>query len=123
MAETGTRKTLRSPESAGVDSKGILNWVLALEEAPGSLFVYNNMATYMCSAIVTKVTGLSTHDYLMPRLFTPLGMGDPFWTTCPKGISSGAFGLRLTTEQISRFGQTRNGSMEQVRGIRSKVGE
>ena len=44
------------------------------EEAPGSLFVYNNMATYMCSAIVTKLTGLSVHDYLMPRLFTPLGM-------------------------------------------------
>lgn len=75
------------------------------EEAPGSLFVYNNMATYMCSAIVTKVTGLSAHDYLMPRLFTPLGMGNPFWTACPKGNSSGAFGLRLTTEQISRFGQ------------------
>lgn len=75
------------------------------EETPGSLFVYNNMATYMCSAIITKLTGSSVHDYLMPRLFTPLGMGNPYWTACPKGNSAGAFGLRLTTEQISCFGQ------------------
>lgn len=71
---------------------------------PGSYFLYNNMATYMLSAIITKVTNLSLHAYLYPRLFEPLGITCE-WDSCPKGINFGAFGLSLTTEAIAKFGQ------------------
>lgn len=71
---------------------------------PGTHFVYNNMATYMLSAIIQKVSQLTLLDYLKPRLFEPLGI-TCYWASCPKGINFGAFGLSLITEAIAKFGQ------------------
>ena len=76
-----------------------------IEFEPGTHFLYNNGATYMLSAIVTKVSGISALDYLRPRLFDPLGIEKATWTACPKGISVGASELRITTDSIARFGQ------------------
>jgi CubicO group peptidase (beta-lactamase class C family) len=72
---------------------------------PGTHFLYNSPGTYMLSAIVQKVTGMTTLDYLRPRLFEPLGFKDPSWVTSPQGISAGAYGLMVRTEEIARFGQ------------------
>ena len=59
----------------------------------------------MLSAIVQKVTGQTLLDYLRPRLFEPLGIGNPTWETSPQGISLGGYGLSIRTEDIARFGQ------------------
>jgi hypothetical protein len=72
---------------------------------PGTHFLYNSPATYMLSAIVQKVTGMTVLDYLKPRLFEPLGIENPSWGMSPQGISLGAFGLSVRTEDIARFGQ------------------
>ena len=72
---------------------------------PGTHFLYNSPATYMLSAIVQKVTGMTVLDYLKPRLFEPLGIRDPSWVASPQGITAGAYGLSLRTEDIARFGQ------------------
>jgi CubicO group peptidase (beta-lactamase class C family) len=72
---------------------------------PGTHFMYNSPATYMLSAIVQKVTGMTVLDYLRPRLFEPLGFENPSWATSPQGITAGAYGLRARTEEIARFGQ------------------
>jgi CubicO group peptidase (beta-lactamase class C family) len=72
---------------------------------PGTHFLYNSPATYMLSAIVQKVTGMTVLDYLKPRLFEPLGIDNPRWVASPQGISVGAYGLSLRTEDIARFGQ------------------
>ncbi|MDA0809160.1 MAG: serine hydrolase [Planctomycetota bacterium] len=72
---------------------------------PGSTFLYNTPATYMQSAIVQKVTGQTVRDYLMPRLFEPLGIDKPKWDQSPQGVSLGGFGLYLKTEDIAKFGQ------------------
>lgn len=72
---------------------------------PGTHFVYNSLSTYMCSAIVQKVTGQKIVDYLKPRLWEPLGIDDPSWETCPRGINTGGWGLKLSTESIAKFGQ------------------
>ncbi len=45
---------------------------------PGAHFLYNTPATYMLSAIVQKVTGMTVLDYLGPRLFGPLGIENPY---------------------------------------------
>ncbi len=71
---------------------------------PGTHFLYNSPATYMLSAIVQKVTGQTVLDYLRPRLFDPLGFKDPFWVSSPQGITAGAYGLSIRTEEIARFG-------------------
>lgn len=72
-------------------------------EEPGSHFLYNTFATYMLSAILTSVAGQTVRDYLEPRLFAPLGITDIWWETCPKGISTGGFGLNVKTEDIAKF--------------------
>ena len=72
---------------------------------PGTHFLYNSPATYMLSAIIQKVTGMTVLDYLRPRLFEPLGFKDPFWLSSPQGITAGAYGLSIRTEEIARFGE------------------
>ena len=78
---------------------------LPVPREPGSLFVYNSAATYMLSAIVQKLSGVTVLDFLTPRLFRPLGFDRPTWSTCPKGINTGGWGLSIRTEEIARFGQ------------------
>lgn len=73
--------------------------------APGTFFLYNTGATYMLSAILHKVTGISLTEFLQPRLFGPLGITEAVWETCPRGIQVGGFGLSLKTEDIARLGQ------------------
>jgi CubicO group peptidase (beta-lactamase class C family) len=72
---------------------------------PGTHFLYNTMGAYVLSAIVTKVTGQTTLEFLKPRLFEPLGIENPKWLTSPEGNSLGGYGLYLRTEDIARFGQ------------------
>jgi CubicO group peptidase (beta-lactamase class C family) len=86
------------------------NWAraflaLPVERRPGTWFVYNTAATYMLSAIITKLTGESLLDYLRPRLFAPLGIENPTWESDSRGVSIGGSGLHATTEDIARFGQ------------------
>ncbi|MGG6312787.1 serine hydrolase domain-containing protein [Paenibacillus macerans] len=86
------------------------NWVKAflkqpVEHEPGTFFLYNTGATYMLSAILQKVTGETLLHYLQPRLFEPLGIANPTWESCPRGINTGGFGLKVTTEDIAKFGQ------------------
>ena len=72
---------------------------------PGTHFLYNSPATYTLSAIVQKVTGQTVLEYLRPRLFQPLGIDHPDWGASPQGVTLGAFGLLIRTEDIARFGQ------------------
>jgi CubicO group peptidase (beta-lactamase class C family) len=72
---------------------------------PGTFFKYNTLGSYVLSAIVTKVTGQTTLEYLTRRLFEPLGINTPQWNTSAEGISIGGYGLYLRTEDIAKFGQ------------------
>jgi CubicO group peptidase (beta-lactamase class C family) len=72
---------------------------------PGTHFQYNTMGSYTLSAIVTKATGQTSLEFLKPRLFQPLGIENPDWTSSPEGNSLGGYGLYLCTEDIAKFGQ------------------
>ncbi len=78
---------------------------LPIANKPGTVFLYNTMATYMLSAIVQKVTGQKEIDYLKPRLFDPLGIKGMDWEESAEGINTGGWGLRLKTEDIAKLGQ------------------
>jgi len=85
------------------------DWVKAflsqeVEHEPGSYYQYSTHSTYMLSAIMEQATGLNLVDYLMPRLFEPLGIPRPIWETCPMGIIAGGMGLSLSTENIAKIG-------------------
>lgn len=49
------------------------------EREPGTVFAYNQPATYTLGAIVQRVTGQSLTAYLRPRLLDPLGVGGTAW--------------------------------------------
>ncbi|HEY4302001.1 MAG TPA: serine hydrolase, partial [Candidatus Didemnitutus sp.] len=87
--------------------KDLIRYFLSrpVTDKPGTHFFYNSGGTYMLSAIVKKVTGQTVADYLRPRLFEPLGIVDPVWEASAEGVSFGAFGLSLHTEDIAKFGQ------------------
>ncbi|MBQ4266066.1 MAG: serine hydrolase [Clostridia bacterium] len=72
---------------------------------PGTCFRYNSHGTYLVSCMVQKVTGMNIRDYLMPRLFEPLGISKPKWEMSPQGVCCGGWGLYLSCEELSRFGQ------------------
>jgi len=61
---------------------------LEVECEPGTYYSYNTPASYMLSAIIWKATGQHLVDFLMPRLFDPLGIKRPVWETCPMGITA-----------------------------------
>ncbi len=71
---------------------------------PGASFVYSNACTYMLGRVLQRVTGLTLRDYLVTRLFTPLGIHNPQWHTCPRGHTIAATGLHLTTAELHRLG-------------------
>ncbi len=80
------------------------------DHEPGTHFAYNSMSTYLVSCMVQRVTGMTIRDYLVPRLFEPLGMMNedgsaPKWDESPDGINVGGWGLWLSAKQIAPFGQ------------------
>lgn len=76
-----------------------------VEKEPGTHFLYNTPSTYVLSAIVQKLTGVTTLEFLTDRLFGPLGITEATWPSSSEGITFGGFGLSLTTESLARFGQ------------------
>jgi len=75
------------------------------EREPGSVFAYNQPNTYSLAAIVQRVTGQTLTEYLRPRLFDPLGIGEVAWAQHPAGRDIGFSGLHATTRAIAALGQ------------------
>lgn len=71
--------------------------------APGSYFHYNNMGPYLAGILIQRLTGMNLVDYLMPRLFAPLGIPRPHWETDPKGFTFGAGGLEISLSELFSF--------------------
>lgn len=70
---------------------------------PGTRFNYNSMNSYLCSVIVSRVTGQKVNDYLEERLFTPLGITSHRWEESPQGYNAGGWGMYITTESLARI--------------------
>jgi CubicO group peptidase (beta-lactamase class C family) len=98
------------PDPTSVIPFKTTDWVKAflatpIKHQPGTVFLYNTMATFMLSAIVQKVTGEKEFDYLKPRLFDALGIHGEDWEANLQGINTGGWGLRLKTEDLAKMGQ------------------
>ncbi|MFH8448000.1 serine hydrolase domain-containing protein [Streptomyces fungicidicus] len=72
---------------------------------PGTVFAYNQPCTYTLAAIVQRVTGQSLTDWLRPRLFDPLGVGETLWQHDRTGRDLGFSGLHAATDAVARLGQ------------------
>lgn len=78
---------------------------LPLDRTPGEQFTYSSGDTFMISALVQAAVGETVRDYLVPRLFTPLGIYDVEWESSPLGVTLGCTGLKISNEELTRFGQ------------------
>lgn len=72
---------------------------------PGTKFQYDSLDTYLLSAIIQKVTGMTLLEYLKPRLFEPLHIEKVKWEESPEGINTAGWGLYLQSESLAKFGQ------------------
>lgn len=72
---------------------------------PGKLFQYDSIDTYLLSAILQKVTGMTVLDYLKRKVFKALNITDVRWELSPEGISTGGWGLYIQPESLAKFGQ------------------
>ena len=73
----------------------------ALKGDIGKTFNYNSLNTYMLAAVIVRKTGMSVTEYLKPRLFDPLGIGEVFWEKSPEGIEKGGWGLYIAPEDMA----------------------
>ncbi|MFJ3472009.1 serine hydrolase domain-containing protein [Microbacterium maritypicum] len=69
----------------------------------GRSFQYSNASTYTAMTALAAVVG-DIGDYLVPRLFDPLGIIDVEWERSPQGRIVAGGGLSLRTEELSRLG-------------------
>ena len=76
-----------------------------ISNEPGTKFFYDNTCTFLASAMLSNATGEKLRDYLLERLFHPLGIEDPQWRESSDGYTTGATDLFLTSSEMSLFGR------------------
>jgi CubicO group peptidase (beta-lactamase class C family) len=105
-----TMRAGHGDETSGSIWRGIAtSWTaeffkIPLVYPPGTTFMYTSAASYMLSAIVTRVTGQTLHDYLKPRFFEPLGIQGEQWDIGPDNVNPGGNGLTMKTADLLKLG-------------------
>lgn len=73
-------------------------------KAPGTEFMYSSANSYIVSAIVQMVTGMSCDEYLKKHLTCKMGMRDFTWQKSPEGICSGGNGVDICADDMLKMG-------------------
>jgi CubicO group peptidase (beta-lactamase class C family) len=85
------------------------NWVrFALAQPmigePGGEMIYSTGSSHLLSAILTRVSNMSTWQYATRYLAQPLGITLPQWQRDPQGIYFGGNDMLLTPRAMIAFG-------------------
>ena len=75
-----------------------------MKQSPGAGFNYNSGNSQLLSAIVTRATGMRAEKFAAQSLFGPMGITDFDWDIDPTGLSTGGFGLQMTTRDMTKIG-------------------
>jgi len=95
--------------TSGSQWRGIAtSWIdeflkIPVPHTPGTHFQYSSATSFMLSALVTRTAGVPLHDYLVPRLFAPLGITSVRWDLGPENINPGGNGASATTEDLLKL--------------------
>ncbi len=71
---------------------------------PGEVFVYNDGAIHLLSAIIKRKAGINTVDFTKQFLFSPLNISDYHWYNDSQGITVGSHGLWLHPLDMVKIG-------------------
>jgi CubicO group peptidase (beta-lactamase class C family) len=99
QADRRTQEIYRSPDFVK------LALAAELEEAPGTVFRYNNKAVNLLAAIVQKASGKRLDRYLADALFRPMGITDFTWTLDAAGNPHVMAGVQLRPRDLAKLGQ------------------
>ncbi len=86
------------------------NWVRHVlqrpfEDEPGGRMIYSTGSSHLLSAIITRVSGVSTLEFARRHLGTPLGITIPAWTRDPQGIYLGGNEMHLRPRDLLKIGE------------------
>jgi CubicO group peptidase (beta-lactamase class C family) len=104
---SGLESTSSRNYGAWVRSRDWVQYVLArpLVSEPGTSMEYSTGSSHVLSAILTRATGRSTHQFAQDALGTPLGFTLARWPRDPQGIYFGGNDMLLTPRQMLAFGE------------------
>lgn len=102
---SGSPHSWFADEPIGVADLAADFFATPLEHEPGAYFNYTGTGPYVAARVLRAATGASVRDYLMPRVFGPLGIHNPQWHTCPLGHPLAESDLLLKTSELARFGR------------------
>lgn len=71
----------------------------------GVEFQYDNIATYVLSSLVSKLTGKNVAEYLKPRFLEPLGITIDYYSADADNVCIGYAGFRIKLEDFAKLGQ------------------
>jgi CubicO group peptidase (beta-lactamase class C family) len=105
--QTGLESTSGGSYGPWVSSR---NWVrYALDRPmvsdPGTTMEYSTGTSHILSAILTKATKRSTHQFATDVLARPLGISLARWTRDPQGIYFGGNEMSMTPKQMIEYGE------------------
>ncbi len=86
------------------------NWVRyalqrPLESDPGTTMEYSTGTSHVLSALLTRLTGLSTWQFAQQALAKPLGFSLARWPQDPQGVYFGGNDMLMTPRQMVAFGE------------------
>jgi CubicO group peptidase (beta-lactamase class C family) len=105
--QTGLESTSGENYGRWVSSR---NWVRAALDRPmlsdpGTSMEYSTGTSHILSAILTRATGRSTHQFASDALAVPLGITLARWPRDPQGIYMGGNEMLMTPRQMVAYGE------------------
>ena len=90
--------------------------------APGQVYRYNSLTSYVVGVELAKATGMSMADFARANLFTPLGITRWEWASDAAGYTKGQGNLSLTARDFATLGEmVRNKGLYKGRRIVSEA--
>jgi len=85
------------------------NWIretfnLPLLYDPGTKFSYNSLHSLLLSAIITKVSGMTSREFAENYLTGPMGIKISSWGSDPQGNTIGGYDLYMTPREMAVLG-------------------
>ena len=86
------------------DDWTVLSLSVPVIHAPGEVFFYADENFYLLAKLVQRRTRQNLSAYLLPRLFSPIGLRWPTWEADPDGDAIGCGGLLLSLDELHTLG-------------------
>lgn len=90
------------------DRQGLTDYLAACaaQELGESRFFYNNAAAYLAGRMAEEAAGERLSDFIVDRIFSPLGITEYAFEADPEGHFFGASGLMLKTRDLAKIGNS-----------------